>query len=112
VSPHINQVPSRMMLAMGHYSALQAFEPVQVQNPRDLPPTGPEPLLDVIWVVTHPGGGWTEHILQERDIRYVVLYKEIPDRPTTDFWQLFEARPDLYRTTFENRDVVIGEPRE
>jgi hypothetical protein len=41
VGPHANQVPSRMMLAMGHYSALQSFEPGQISNPRDLPPTGP-----------------------------------------------------------------------
>jgi len=111
VSPHVNQVPSRMMLAMGHYSALQSFELWQVRNPRDLPPTGPGPLLDVIWVVTHPEGGRTERILQERDVRYIVLYKDMPDRPTIDFWRLFEARPDLYRTAFENRDVIIVEPR-
>ncbi|MDQ4128922.1 MAG: hypothetical protein M3151_13415 [Actinomycetota bacterium] len=111
VSPHINQVPSRMMLAMGHYSALQSFELWQVQYPRDLPPTGPGPLMDVIWVVTHPEGGRTESILRERDIRYVVLYKNMPDRPTADFWRLFKAQPGLYRTTFENRDVLIVEPR-
>ncbi len=111
VSPHANQVPSRMMLAMGHYSALQSFELWQVKNPRDLPPTGSEPLLDVIWVVTHPDDRQTQRILQERDVRYVVLYKDMPDRPTANFWRLFEAHPDLYRTAFENRDVLIVEPR-
>ena len=112
VSPHINQVPSRMMLAMGHYSALQSFELWQVEYPRDLPPTGPKPLLDVIWVITHPDGHRTESILKKRDVRYVVLYKNMPDRPTADFWRLFEAQPDLYRTAFENRDVLIVQPRE
>ncbi len=111
VSPHENQVPSRMMLAMGHYSALQSFELWQIERPRDLPPTGPGPLLDVIWVVTHPGDGRTQSILEEHDVRYVVLYKNMPDRPTLDFWRLFKARPDLYRTVFENRDVLIVEPR-
>jgi hypothetical protein len=111
VSPHGNQVPSRMMLAMGHYSALQSFDLWQLERPRDLPPTGPGPLLDVIWVVTHPEGDRTERILQERDVRYVVLYKDMPDRKTADFWRLFEAHPDLYRTAFENRDVLIVEPR-
>jgi hypothetical protein len=111
VSPHGNQVPSRMMLAMGHYSALQSFDLWQVKTPRDLPPTGPGPLLDVIWVVIHPEGDRTERILEERDVRYVVLYKDMPDRQTADFWRLFEARPDLYRTAFENRDVLIVEPR-
>jgi len=112
VSPHVNQVPSRMMLAMGHYSALQSFELWQVERPRDLPPTGPGPLLDVIWVVTHPDDERTQSILKEHDVRYIVLYKNMPDRPTADFWQLFEAHPDLYRTAFENRDVLIVEPRE
>lgn len=45
VSPHANQVPSRMILAMGDYSGLQSSEYGQVLNPRDLPPTGPEPDL-------------------------------------------------------------------
>ncbi len=61
----------------------------------------------MIWVVTHPDGGQTERILQERDVRY----KDMPDRHTNDFWRLFEAHPNLYRTAFENRDVLIVEPR-
>ena len=111
VSPHANQVPSRMMLAMGGYSALQSFTPLQIENPRDLPPTGPRPPLDVNWVITHPEGERTERILRERDVRYLVLYKEMPDRPTTDYWRLFKDQPDLYMTAFENGDVLIVEPR-
>ena len=111
VSPHVNQVPSRMMLAMGGYSALQSFEPGQIASPRDLPPTGPEPLKDVIWVIAHPEGELTQNLLEEHDVRYVVLYKNMPDRPTGDFWKLFEARPDLYLRTFENEDVLIVAPR-
>jgi hypothetical protein len=107
ISPHMNQVPSRMMLAMGGYSALQSFEPVQINNPRDLPPTGPEPLKDVLWVMLHPEGGRTEGLLEKHDVRYVVLYKDMPDRPTVDYWKGFKARPDLYRKTFENEDVLI-----
>jgi hypothetical protein len=107
ISPHMNQVPSRMMLAMGGYSALQAFEPVQIENPRDLPPTGPGPLKDVLWVMHHPKGERTDQLLREHDVRYVVLYKNMPDRPTVDYWMHFKAQPDLYRTTFENEDVLI-----
>ena len=112
VSPQINQVPSRMMLAMGGYSALQSFEPVQIENPRDLPPTGPEPLRDVLWVVTHPGDERTANLLEKHDVRYVVLYKDMPDRVTRDYWRLFETRPDLYRAVFENEDVLIVTRRE
>lgn len=111
VSPHANQVPSRMMLAMGGFSALQSFEPGQIASPRDLPPTGPEPLKDVIWVVSHPEGDLTRRLIAEHEVRYVVLYKDMPDRPTRDFWKLFEARPDLYRSAFENEDVLIVAPR-
>ena len=107
VSPHVNQVPSRMMLAMGGYSALQSFEPYQIQNPRDLPPTGPEPLKDVHFVMTHPSDERTDRLLEEHDVRYIVLYKNMPDRQTADYWEAFEARPDLYRTVFENGDVLI-----
>jgi hypothetical protein len=107
ISPHINQVPSRMMLAMGGYSALQSFEPGQIDNPRDLPPTGPQPLRDVLWVMRHPQGERTDQLLKNHDVRYVVLYKDMPDRPTIDYWKEFKAWPNLYRTAFENEDVLI-----
>jgi hypothetical protein len=112
VSPHVNQVPSRMMLAMGHYSALQSFELGQVMNPRDLPPTGPKPLWDVIRLMTHPDNGRSDRILRAYDVRYIVLYKNMPDRPTQDYWLSFKSHPNLYRTAFENRDVLIVERRE
>ncbi|HET7272904.1 MAG TPA: hypothetical protein VFI90_17660 [Rubrobacter sp.] len=111
VSPHVNQVPSRMMLAMGHYSALQSFELGQVMKPRDIPPTGPKPLWDVLWLMTHPDNRRSDHIIREYDVRYIVLYKNMPDRPTQDYWLSFKNHPDLYRTDFENRDVLIVERR-
>ena len=95
------------MLAMGHYSALQSFEPGQISNPRDLPPTGAKPPWDVLWVVRHPDDGRTDRILRKYDVRYIVLYKNMLDRPTQDYWKLFEDRSDLYRTTFENDAVLI-----
>ena len=107
VSPHVNQVPGRMMLAMGDYSALQSFEYGQILRPRDLPPTGSEPLLDVLRTVTNPTGTQASSALEEYDVRYVVLYKNLPDRPTADYWLRFKANPDLYPPVFENRDVLI-----
>ncbi len=112
VSPHLNQVPSRMMLAMGGYSALQSFTAWQIDHPRDLPPTGPEPLRDVIWVINHPRGERTDRLLEEHDVRYVVLYKNMPDRSTKDYWKSFKASPDLFRMVFENEDVLIVAPRK
>lgn len=112
VSPHVNQVPSRMMLAMGHYSALQSFELWQVANPRDLPPTGPKPLWDILWLMKHPDNERTDRALSEYDVRYIVLYKNMPDRPTEDYWLDFKSHPKLYRTDFENSDVLIVERRE
>jgi hypothetical protein len=112
ISPHVNQVPSRVMLAIGDYSELQSFEPWQIEVPRDLPPTGPEPLKDVLQVMLDPYSERTRQIVEKYDVRYIVLYKDMPDRPTTDlYWPLFEQRPDLYRTAFENSDVLIVEPK-
>ena len=107
VGSHANQVPSRMMLAMGHYSALQSFEVWQIERPRDLPPTGERPLRDVIWTMNHPEGERTQQILKDYEIRYIVLYKEMPDRPTQDCWKGFEAHPEHYQRVFENEDVLI-----
>lgn len=112
VSPHANQVPGRMMLAMGDYSALQSFEPGQIMNPRDLPPTGPRPPWDALWVVRHPDSQRTDRVLGAYDVRYIVLYKNMPDRPTQDYWKRFRDRPDLYRTTFENDAVLIVRRRD
>ncbi len=111
VSPHNNQVPSRMMLAMGDYSALQSFTAAQIDSPRDLPPTGPGPLEDVLYVIKHPAGERTPERLKRHDVRYVVLYKDMPDREVVDYWKDFKARPDLYTVVFENEDVLIVEPR-
>ena len=107
VSPHGNQVPSRMMLAMGGYSALQSFDVWQIKHPRDLPPTGAGSLKDVLWVMRHPGDRRTAELLKQHNISYIVLYKRMSDRPTVDYWNGFEARPGLYRTVFENHDVLI-----
>ena len=107
VSPHANQVPSRMMLAMGDYSALQSFEYGQILNPRDLPPTGPEPLMDVLRTMTNPASERASETLKRYDVRHIVLYKNMPDRPTTDYWTLFKAHPELYPAAFENEDVLI-----
>jgi hypothetical protein len=62
-------------------------------------------------MMQHSGGERTEQLLKEHDIRCVVLYKDMPHRSVQDYWKTFKARPDLYRTTFENDDVLIVAPR-
>ncbi len=112
VSPYSNQVPSRMMLAMGGYSAYQSFTLGQIQYPRDLPPGGPEPLLDVLQMIQYPGTESSIRLLREYDVRYIVLYKNMPDRTTDpDYGPAFENLPDLYEKAFENEDVVIFAPQ-
>ena len=86
---------------------MQSFDTWQLEHPRDLPPTGPKPLEDVLWVMRHPGDRRTAELLKQHNISYVVLYKNMPDRPTVDYWKGFEARPGLYRTVFENHAVLI-----
>lgn len=111
VSPERNQVPSRMMLAMGDYSALQSFTRYQVENPRDLPPYGPDPLRDVLYVMENPAGARVPELLRKHNVDYIVVYKRMPDRPTVGYWRGFKERPDLYRTVFENESVLIVERR-
>jgi hypothetical protein len=55
----------------------------------------------------HPNDQRTDRILSTYDVRYIVLYTNIPDRPTQDYWKLFEDHLDLYQITFENDDVLI-----
>lgn len=111
VSPFVNQVPSRAMLAMGGYSALQSFGYGQLGTRRGLPPSGIKPLEDVLWVMNNPAGGTTRQILEKYDIRYVVIYKHFFNHSAPKYWQLFEQRADLYRMVFDNRDVTIFTPR-
>jgi hypothetical protein len=68
-------------------------------------------LRDVLWMMKHPGGERTEQLLEEHDIGYVVLYKDMPPRSVQDFWKSFNARPDLYQMAFENDGVLIVAPR-
>jgi hypothetical protein len=49
-------------------------------------------------------------MLEDDDGRYVVIYKNVPDRPTEDYWRRFETHPDLYRVAIQNHDVVILQP--
>lgn len=107
VSPQVNQVPSRMMLAMGHYSALQSYTAHNLDPGRDLPPGGAGPMRDVLWVMNHPVSERARDLLKKYDVRYVVLYKHMPDRSVTPYWRQFAAHPDLYRAAFENKDVLI-----
>jgi hypothetical protein len=111
VTPDINQVPSRIMLAYGGYTALQSFERAQIDMARDLPPQGPEPLLDVLYVLDHPGDPRAQELIREHDVRYIVTYKRMPDREFAPYWRGFEAWPDLYKKVFENGSVVIFQPR-
>lgn len=116
VSPHVNQVPSRAMLAMGGYTGLQSYAPWQLRRRRDLPPGGVKPLRDALRVVNNPTDPRTPAIIDQYDVRYVVLYKRLPPpsfwhgkRPTR--WKAFKREHDLFAVAFENSDVLILRPR-
>jgi hypothetical protein len=96
------------MLAMGGYSGMQTYSAQRIRRARDLPPSGAGPLWDALWALRHPGDERTRRILEENDVRYVVLEKR---RPEID-WRPFRERTDLYRLVFENETVAIFEPRE
>jgi hypothetical protein len=106
-SPSVGPVSARGMLAMGGYSGMQTYSVHRIQRGRDLPPFGAGPLWDALWALRHPDGERTRRILEENDVRYVVLGKHRPDID----WRTFQSRPDLYRMAFENEAAVIFEPR-
>jgi hypothetical protein len=108
VSPYVDRVPSRGLLAMGGYTGMQSYDAPRIRRGRDIPPFGPEPMWDALWLLEHPEGEKTRRLLDEYDVRYVVLSKIYP----TEAWQSFASREDLYRTVFENESVVVFKPRE
>ena len=107
-TPSVGPVSARGMLAMGGYSGMQTYSVHRIQRGRDLPPFGAGPLWDALWALQHPDGERTRMILEENDVRYVVLGKRRPDI----HWRSFQSRTDLYRMVFENEAVAIFELRE
>ncbi len=107
-TPSVGPVSARGMLAMGGYSGMQTYSDHRIRRGRDLPPFGAGPLWDALWALRHPGEERTRRILEENDVRYVVLHKR---RPEID-WRSFRDRTGLYRLVFENETVAIFEPRE
>jgi hypothetical protein len=107
-TPSVGPVSTRGMLAMGGYSGMQTYSVHRIQRGRDLPPLGARPLWDALWALRHPGGERTKMILEENDVRYVVLGKRRPDI----HWRSFQGRTDLYQMVFENKAVAIFKPRE
>ena len=108
VTPYLNYVPSRAMLAMGGYTKMQSYDLARIKRARDLPPFGAGPLRDALFALYHPLDGRTARIIEENDVRYIVLYKRYPGMN----WRFWKGRTVLYRVVFENKAVVILEPRE
>ncbi|MDQ3913249.1 MAG: hypothetical protein M3305_16050, partial [Actinomycetota bacterium] len=106
-TPYLNYVPSRAMLALGGYTRMQSYDPARIKRARDLPPFGAGPLWDALWVVYHPKGERTGRILKENDVRYVVIYKRYPGMN----WHFWKDRTIRYRVAFENKGVLIMQPR-
>src|SRR5215211_5174693 len=107
VTPYLAYVPSRGMLAMGDYTGMQSYDAARIRRGRDLPPFGAGPLWEALWVLQHPQGEHTRQVMEENDVRYVVFYKRYP---TID-WRSFARQEELYRAAFENRSVIIFQPR-
>jgi hypothetical protein len=106
-TPYLNYVPSRGMLAMGGYTRMQSYDAARIRRDRDLPPFGAGPLWDALWVLKNPDSERTDRIMEANDVRYVVFYKRYPGAN----WRNFVRHKDLYRIAFENKGVVIFEPR-
>jgi hypothetical protein len=107
-TPYLEYVPSRAMLAMGGYTRMQSYDAARIRRARDLPPFGPPPLWDALWVLEHPAGGRTARLLEKNDVRYVVFHKGYP---WID-WRPFALQRGLYTTVYENDSVIIFAPRQ
>ena len=107
-TPYVSETSARGILAMGGYSAMQSFTEKRIRRARDLPPFGAGPLRDAQWALHHPGGERTGQILEDNDVRYIVLYKRYPGID----WRSFQDRADLYRKVYENKVAVIFAPRK
>jgi hypothetical protein len=107
-TPYLEYVPSRAMLAMGGYTRMQSYDAARIRRARDLPPFGPPPLWDALWVLEHPAGGRTARLLEKNDVRYIVFHKGYP---WID-WRPFALQRGLYTTVYENDSVIIFAPRQ
>lgn len=107
VSPYTNRVPTRGILALGGYTGMQSYDAPRIRRGRDIPPPGVEPLWDALWILKHPTGEKTRRLVDEYDVRYIVLTKRNP----TSIWPAFDERENLYRKVFENDAVAIFEPK-
>ncbi|CAN5707512.1 hypothetical protein BH24ACT21_BH24ACT21_11680 [soil metagenome] len=108
VSPYTNRVPARGVLALGDYTGMQSYDATRIERARDIPPPGVEPLWDALQILENPEGEETRRLIQEYDVRYIVLSK----RYETSIWPAFDERENLYRKVFENDAVAIFEPKE
>lgn len=107
VGPYVDEVPSRGLLAMGGYAGMQSYDIQRIELARDIPPSGPEPLLDALWILEHPDSEKTQRLIEEYDVRYVVVSKLYP----VGIWELTPPPTILYKTAFENKSVIIFTPR-
>lgn len=107
VSPYTNLLPTRGVLAMGGYTGVQSYDAPRIERARDIPPGGPEPLWEALWMLENPASQRTQRLIDQYDIRYVVKSKIYP----VTNWRDFKEQQDLYRTVFENNAVVIFEPK-
>jgi hypothetical protein len=106
-TPYLYYVPSRAMLAMGGYTRMQSYDAARIRRARDLPPFGPGPLWNALWILQNPAGGRTARLIEKNDVRYIVFYRLSPDAD----WRRYATEKDLYKKVFENDGVIIFAPR-
>jgi hypothetical protein len=106
-TPYFGYVPSRAMLAMGGYTRMQSYDAARIERARDLPPFGPDPLWDALWMLKHPTGGRTARLLEKNDVDYVVFDKRYP----WAYRYLHAVQKGRYQMVFDDDSVIIFAPR-
>ena len=107
VTPYLDYVPSRAMLAMGDYTRMQSYDAERIKRARDLPPFGAGPMWDALHILKNPTGERTAQLIDKNDVRYIVFHKSSPDAD----WRRYALQKDLYKTVFQNDRVIIFAPR-
>ena len=107
VTPYLDYVPSRAMLAMGDYTRMQSYDAERIKRARDLPPFGAGPMWDALHILKNPTGERTAQLIDKNDVRYIVFHKSSPDAD----WRRYALQKDLYKTVFQNDSVIIFAPR-
>ena len=112
-TPYIHHAANNALLAIAGYSELESAPADNLRDPRTVLPGEQQQEVSLsLWVVTHPDSGRTIQILQQYDVRYIVVFEGFEkylDEPykETISSDIFLDYPNLYRLEYQGYGVMI-----